>query len=76
MKPSMDGFRGGWGIGPNPLFGNHKLVYVSLEILVWTPLEKRFDPLCPIASRGRSIRFSVKYVDDKKKKQLSGLSPT
>ena len=25
-------------------------LYVSLEILVWTPLEKQLDPLGPIAS--------------------------
>ena len=28
------------------------------------PLKKQFDPLCPIASRGRFVRPSVKYVDD------------
>ena len=26
---------------------------------------KQLDPLCPIACRGRSVRPSVKYVDDK-----------
>ena len=30
------------------------------------PLEKRLDPLRTIGSRGRSIRSSVNYVEDKK----------
>ena len=38
--------------------------FFSLEILVRTSLEKQLDPLGPIASRGRSERPSVKYVDD------------
>ena len=43
---------------------NHKWLYVSLEILVQTPLEKQLDPFGPIASRGRFALPSVKYVDD------------
>ena len=39
---------------------------VSLEILVQTPLKKQLDALGPIASQGRSVQVSVKYVDDKK----------
>ena len=47
--------------------------YVSKEISVWSPLEKQLDPfsvmfislkLGLIASRGRSVQPSVKYVDD------------
>ena len=49
---------GGMWSGPPPL-EDHKLLYVSLEILVRTPLEKR---LGPIASGGRSVWPSVKYV--------------
>ena len=49
---------------------NHNWLQVSLEILVRTPLEKQLDHLGPIASRGRSVRPSVKYVDHKKR--LSG----
>ena len=42
------------------------------------PLERQLDPLGSIASRGRSIRPSAKYVDtcmakQRKKKELSGL---
>ena len=40
------------------------IMYVSLEILVQTPLEKQLDPLGPIASRGRSVWHAVKYLDD------------
>ena len=43
---------------------DHKWLKVSLEILVQTPLEKQLDPMGPIASRGRFVRPSVKYVDD------------
>ena len=45
-------------VGTPPL-EDHKLLYVSLEILVRTPLEKQ---LGPIASGGRSVWPSVKYV--------------
>ena len=31
-----------------------------------TPLEKQLDPWGPIATRGRSVERSVKYIDDKK----------
>ena len=34
---------------------------VSVEILVWTPLPRQ---LGPIASRGRFIRPSLKYVNE------------
>ena len=33
-----------WGRGPGPSLENHKLLYVSLEILVQPPHEKQFDP--------------------------------
>ena len=56
-----------WGLGALPL-ENHKWPYrVSLEILTRTPLEKQLDPSGPIASRGRSVYRSVKYVDEQKK---------
>ena len=56
-----EGGGGGRGYGlPSPL-GNHKLLYVSLEILVRTLLEKQLDP---IASRGRSVWPPVIYVDE------------
>ena len=35
--------------------------YVFLEIMVWVLLEKQLDPRGPIATRGRSVRPSVKY---------------
>ena len=54
--------RGGIG-GPDPPMENHKLLYVCLEIIVWTPLKKQLDPRGLIASRGSSIWPSVKYVD-------------
>ena len=41
---------------PPPPPGNHKLLFVSLEILVRTPPQSN-------PSRGRSIRPSLKYVD-------------
>ena len=43
---------------------NHKLLFVSLEILARTSLKELLDPSGPIASRGRSERPYVKYVDD------------
>ena len=42
----------------------HKCLYVSLENLGRTTLEKQLEPSGPIASRGWSLRPSVKYVDD------------
>ena len=41
-----------------------KMLYEYLEILVRTTLEKLLDPLVQIASWGRSVWPSVKYVDD------------
>ena len=53
------------GSGPPPTpMENQKLLYVYLEILVRTPIEKHLDPLCSIASRRRSVRHCVKYLDD------------
>ena len=46
--------------------GMSQVAKVSLEILVRTPLEMQLDPLGPTASRGRIVRPSVKYVDEKK----------
>ena len=40
--------RGDNGSGPH--LESHKLLQVSLKILVWTTLEKQLDPLGPIAS--------------------------
>ena len=59
---TMGGSRGGRGSGPS--LENHKLLFVSLEILARTSLKEQLDPLGPIASRGRSVRPYVKYVDD------------
>ena len=71
----------GVGWGGETRLENHKWIIVSLEILVQTPLEVHLEPLStdpprdaigpqgPIASRGRSARPSVKYVDDLKKQQ-------
>ena len=58
----MGGSRGESG-GPNTL-ENHKLLYVPLTKTGTDPLVKKLDPLGPIASRGRSVRPSVKFVDD------------
>ena len=63
------------GRGSAPRLENHKWLYVSLEILVRTPLEKQLDPSGPIfASLGRSIRHPMKNVDDQKKDPLTELS--
>ena len=53
---------------------NHKLLYVSLEILVQNPLEEQLDPRrgaigpedrkVQLLLEGRSPLPSVKYVDD------------
>ena len=58
----MGGSRRGTG-GPDLLKMKYWL-YVSLEILVRTPLEKQLDPLGPITSRWRFVRPSVKYTGD------------
>ena len=52
-KKPMCGSRGRVGEWAHPL-ENYKLLYVSLEILVGTPLEKQLDALGPIASLGGS----------------------
>ena len=46
MIQHMGGSRRGTN-GPDPPqpLENHKLLYVSLEVLVRTPLEKQLDPL-------------------------------
>ena len=49
---------------PPPTLENQPLALGFSEILVQTTLEKQLDPMGPIASRGRSVRPSVKYVDD------------
>ena len=66
------------GVNPHP--EKHNLLYVPLEILVQNPIEKQLDPRReaiglegPIASRVRSVRPSVKYDGDfKKKRKKSG----
>ena len=67
MLINMGRSRGGRG-SVHPL-EYHKLLYVSLEILVRTPTSG------PIGSRGRSGRPSVKYVLDKKESQDPTPSP-
>ena len=55
---------------------NHKLLFVSLEILVRVPLEKKVNPIeaiGPIASKRRTLLPSVKYVDSL---LFSGIPPT
>ena len=47
------GGEGGRGAGYSE---NHKRLYVSLDILVQTTLEKQLDPSGPIASRGWYVR--------------------
>ena len=42
------------------------MAIIHFKILVRTPLMKQFDSFGPIATRGRSILSSVKYVDDLK----------
>ena len=55
-------YRGRQGVGTTQ--ENHRLLYDSLEILVQTSNEKLLDPSGPIASRGRFVWPSVKYVDN------------
>ena len=55
---------GGREFGPPTPGETHKVLYVSLEILVPHSLEKQLDPWGPIASRGRSVLPSVKYTVD------------
>ena len=70
----MGGSRGGQGVRPFPL-EYHKLLYVSLEILERTPFQKQLDPLGPVASRGRFVRSSVKYIGDLNKSYQCPSSP-
>ena len=54
-------------MGPDPPpLENHELLYVSLEILISTPTRSHS------ASRGMSVRHSVKYFDDFLKKKRGG----
>ena len=53
----------GGQLGPDPPGKSQKWLFVSLEILV----RSNWNPSGPIASRGRSVQPSVKYVDDFKK---------
>ena len=54
---------GGAGIGgPDPP-GKLFLLYFPLEILVPTLLEKQLAPLGPIASLGRLVWPTLKYID-------------
>ena len=54
----LGGSSGGTGGSDPPPPGK----YVSIKILAMTPLEKQLDPLGPIASQGRSVPTSVKYM--------------
>ena len=59
----MGGFRGGGGGGLGPA-GKSQVANCFLRSTGTDPLEKQLDPRCncrdPIASRGRSVRPSVK----------------
>ena len=46
-------------MGPDPT-GKSKVAICFLRNIGTDPLEKQLDPLGPIASRGRSVRPSVK----------------
>ena len=60
----MGGSRGGRGSGPS---WKTQVAVGFLRNTVTDPLEKQFDPLCPIASRGRFVQPSLKYNDDYKR---------
>ena len=51
----MGGSRRGPGGPDHPLLENNKLLYVSLEVLVRTPLEKQLDPGVRLLLGGRSL---------------------
>ena len=51
--------RGAGDLGP---LENHKLLFVSLELLVGTLLEKQSSPLGPIAPRGRSVWLKEVFI--------------
>ena len=53
---------GGQGARTGATQRNHKLLYVSLEY--WYGPPSRSNWTRPIASQGRSVRPSVKHVDD------------
>ena len=55
------------GTGPPPPLENHKWLYVSLEVLIRSPLKKLLETLGPIASRGKVVLPSVKFVVETKK---------
>ena len=58
----------GEGSGPPTHTGNLQVAIIFLrEILVWTPLEKQLDHLGLIATPGRSVQPSLKYLDDQNK---------
>ena len=67
----MGGSGGEGGSGSGPL-ENYNLLKVTLGSVVRTPLEKQLDPSGPIASRGRSVRPSLKNVNDQTNNGLSG----
>ena len=54
---------GGGGGGGTGVLTPWKITKVATSLLS-TGTEKHWDPLGPIVSRGRSVRPSVKYVDD------------
>ena len=45
--------------GSYPRIENHNLLYVFLEIIVRTPMEKQLDLVGPIASRERFVPPSM-----------------
>ena len=62
----MGGFRGvrEGARGPDPQRKSQVAVGFLRNTGTDPRLEKQLDPLGPIAFRGRSVRPSVKYVDD------------
>ena len=58
----MGGSRGETG-GQDHLPGKSRVAIGSLRITGTDTLEKQLNPLDPIASGGRSVRFSVKYFE-------------
>ena len=65
FSQNVANFPNSMGPGPIPKKGCES-PDVSLGILVRTPFEHQLDPSGPIASQGRSIWPSVKYLDLKK----------
>ena len=67
---------GGGGAGVRSPPGKSQVAIFSLKKLVRNPHEKQLDPIMgPIASRGSSVRPSVKYVNEKKKKKKKSGPP-